>query len=272
MKLRNLTNAICTSARSFYVFVLVAGLVSCGPQQESAKVNTINDTVKIKPSPDPPVIARKVHTADEDSIRKDHGMEEDITLIAKRYIDGEAQYAFLIHNSRADRYASFSSIFDFDKTDEEQYRQIYTSQKAKADSVIDIQQEFPHLVKKWVPVYLYNDAFHAFRTCGFPRRWALTDSTFINYYMDGPSVNLIKRIEQVDKRYEVFLSGNNGKIILEQVDSVNNVYMLTASGRSNYFVTPLENITRFPLIVEHCTEDGVSPLVDFKNTLPSGNN
>jgi hypothetical protein len=266
----NQTDSFFTMTRLFqWLWLMSFFLYGCGSKSDSAEAHIDQDAVKSETDNTKPVIQHKTHTADEDSIKKDHGVEEDITLITKRYIDGDAQYAFIIHGNNPDYYTSFKRIFDFDESERKQYQEQYASSRARADSVATLGDEYSHLVKKWVSVYPYNGTFHAFLTCSFPRRWALTDSTFVHYYMDGPSPVLISGVEQFGNRYEIHLARAHRAIIFDRIDSVKDVFMITVHGTDHFYVTPLENISRFPLIMEHCTEDGVSPLVEFDKELPT---
>lgn len=105
---------------------------------------------------------------DEDSIRKNHAISDSITLIRKIYIDGEPQYAFIIHSKKTDFHRRFREMFsDFNDREREAYEKAYRDLRTECkDLTLAPLTSYKDLVADWLPVYSYRGDFYVFRPCG----------------------------------------------------------------------------------------------------------
>lgn len=194
--------------------------------------------------------------ADEDSIRKEYDLPDSITLIDKYYIDGESQYSFIIHNKGTIFHERLKDFFrDLNESGLETYKEMYKSlQEEYRDSTLAPLDSYNDLVADWVPVYSYEGNFYVVKPCNFFMVRQLTDTTFLEHYMDGPVLRLILDVEQDKDEFRIELTGNSIKFKL--VDPARSIYLFNDGSWGGYII-PLQRINELPIIVEGCSEDGV---------------
>lgn len=205
--------------------------------------------------------------ADEDSIRKNHAVSDSITLIKKIYIDEEPQYAFIIHSKKTDFHRRFREMFsDFSDREGDVYEEAYQGLREKyKDSTLAPLTSYKDLVADWIPVYSYKGNFYVLRPCGILEVKQITDTAFVEHFMEGPSPRLVLNVER--NAGEITIRVTGALLRFKLVDAARSIYLFSDDGYRWQYLIPLQKVKEFPIIVEHCTEDGVS-LVEFDPVRP----
>ncbi|SHH79891.1 hypothetical protein SAMN04488109_5496 [Chryseolinea serpens] len=247
----------------FLSLLYICLLTSCGPKSKAPDAKTPDSTAGA------PVVTKAVEqkkqTADEDSIRRDHGLSDPITLIKKIYIEGQAQYAFILHGEGVEQHQRLWDLFTMRDGQQQEYTSDYNRLREKfVDIAPHAIHSHPEMIDGWLPVFWYQKHPYVVRSCDMYLVHQVTDSTFMTYYMDGMGTELIKSIDQNKDGLEVNTNDRTYSFVLK--DPAKSIYLLTGNGEKTY-VVPFRKAGGLPIIIESCTMDGVD-LVDYEKTPP----
>ena len=243
------------------IFLTYIGLMGCGSKPNTPDSQRLDSAER--PSIAPQSRFLKKHSPDEDSIRRDHALSDSITLIKKIYIQGEAQYAFIVHGKGIEEHKWLWNLFTMEDVRQEDYARQYDDLKEQfADIVPQAIHSHEEVIDGWLPVFWYQDHPYVVRSCDMYLSYQVTDSAFMTYDMDGVRPELIKSIDQSKDGIEVNTTGGSYSFVLK--DPAKSIYQLTGKGQQTY-VVPFRKAGALPIIIESCTMDGVG-LVDYERT------
>ena len=183
-----------------------------------------------------------------DSIHKVYQIKDSLKILCQQTWSNSTTTEFvdynkasIFHNKLKKKYnnSSFDATL-FNKQINNQKKSINTKQ-----SIVIPQR----LKKKWIPLYKYKNKFYVYSDCYFQLVIEITDSIYINYYMDGPDPSIISSYSYKNSTDVV-----NG-IIFKLYDNEKSIYLVNDGSKCNYYC-PIDSINDFDIIVQLC--DGMS--------------
>jgi hypothetical protein len=128
-----------------------------------------------------------------------------------------------------------------------------------------IPKEIP---KKWVPIYLYKNEYYLYAPSdwGNHRKFIITDSTTIDYDMEGIEPSKIVSINQVSTNEILIKRKNNWQgdsVKIKMINSDLGIAIFTICKTRNTveekrLMVSADKVYKFKTIVNHCESDKVS--------------
>lgn len=233
-----------------------------GPPQSDSLTATATDTIKrVSKEIKHPNPLRTV----EDSIKQHFGINDSILVMQTRYYGSpqtEHSRAFIDFNKHSRFYDDLLSIYGCDCIDDEIYTSEYNNQLiAFRDSVSHDINQYKHLFGHWIPIYPYRGNFYLnFITCEFNRHgFTLSDSTLVEYPMDGPYPQLLLGITETADQITIrkVRAKRPSRLILNLVPGSREIYSVD-EGNWRYYLVHQSDIHNHLMIVEDCHEVGAS--------------
>jgi len=187
---------------------------------------------------------------DVDSILRNFDIAGPIKLIEKRYVENDAQYAFIIPRARTDQHKRLDELFVLSDSELRDYRLQYQSMKKDSLKAVAPPKE---IKGDWLPVFWYRDDPYVVLPCEEYTRYIFTDSTFVQCDMDATVPEPITGVIKNDAKISLE-TANGKKYSLELKDPGHSIYLL--SGDQKAYIIPLSKAAELPIIIEHCTVDG----------------
>ena len=203
-------------------------------------------------------ISEKSEKILKDSINRTFGINDSIKIIcylnrnlfqAVEFIDYNKNSYFHkeLQKTVQNRYLLDSTYYN------KQYSIQYDTAKNYKHSTIP-----DRLITKWLPIYKYNGKFYIYVDCYWQTIFEVTDTTIINYPMDGSVPNLITSYK------------HNGTIDIVNdiefnlVDNINSIYLIKRNNECSYYI-PINSMNNFNIIVQLCS-GMMRNLIEFEET------
>ena len=157
------------------------------------------------------------------------------------------------------------NLYGCDCLNEKLYNDTYNrAYNEYQDSIKISKEDLTQILGHWIPLYKYKENFYLyFSDCDFNSRgFTVSDSTYIEYYMDGPFPSLILNIEYESNKFEIHTDRGTKTLIRSESDP--NIFVNTSS---KGFLIHEKNINEFPLIAADCHELGAAPNIDFEQAV-----
>lgn len=197
----------------------------------------------------------------ESEIKLRIGIQDTIDILKVEYFEYDSGYLFLVNNKNS-RY-NYSLGVGIESQPLDIYNSSYEHwiNKIRSKSIDNTLLE--DFVGDWIPIYKRKGQFAFYYTyCNHSfEGYTISDSTIVNYYMDGPGPDVIDSVFQQQNSI-VISTINGGNYEFLETDSDKRVFILS-NGRSKRYLTKEINKTSFPVIVELCHELGIK-LTDFE--------
>ena len=181
-----------------------------------------------------------------DSIKTELDFNDSIRLLKKDYYDSTHLYVFIDYNKHSKFHSELISRF-FDNVDTSMYNQVL---KERYNSIAYKPSIPQKLITKWIPLYKYKGEYYVTLDCYFQLAFEITDSTFVQYFMDGPSPYFIIGTEIKDKLIKLETTKNDF-IDFNLVNSDKQIYLVKLGNSCNYYI-PINKLNDFNIIVQHC--------------------
>lgn len=165
--------------RQLFVVILLA--CSCSKEQKNSDwVNKSKDSLAVL---FPDKLASKHKGSD--------------TIFISREITKDYYHTIYIDTKRQSEYYKWLTDFTFDEDDKSSYDGTYKYAKSKNPDSYK-RTNFTDLPQQWIPVYPYKNKYYLYA----PSDWGnagkrmINDSSFVFWYMDGPSPAPLQSIKQ----------------------------------------------------------------------------
>ncbi len=193
---------------------------------------------------------------------------KDTTFIL-REVNSKIYHAIFIDNNKNSKYSKWISDFTFNSFDSVSYK-----------GQIDLLKEYPHagfkkvslkaITTKWIPLYLYKNRYYAYAPSDRSyNKWIkITDSTFIEYDMEGPMPSKIRSFSNINQRHFALhvadVPQKQRKIDAYIIDPKNEIAVFEFSEKNKKplyrLMVSAKNINRYPVIVNFCVDNRTSEM------------
>jgi hypothetical protein len=209
------------------------------------------------------------------------------TLFLKRSLYVDTPYNYTIYHaiyidSNYERSGLKSLIdFRFDNFDSTTYFESLQQFKKKKFQKFSIKDKFP---RKWIQLFQYQNQFYTYHPSDFGNhyKFQITDTTTLDYYMDGPGVSIILKTTSDNNRLELNRKNywEGRKVTIEIIDTEKGIAVFTYSPTKfiPYFQKKLmvsaDKAYLFKTIVNYCATDKMDEFyfdkIDFEQLEKNG--
>lgn len=198
-------------------------------------------------------------------IRQIAGVTDPIEILKVKYFEHDSAYIFIDQNVKSKYNTSLGVDFQsYSIEQKELYSSSYNHWVDKSNVKPINHNLLAGLRGDWIPINKYKgEYFLYFSHCDhLLEGYTISDTTVINYYMDGPSPDVIENVFE-DENTITISTLNGAKYRFQQVQSDEEVFIMQ-NGRSKVRLVKEANRTAFPCIVKLCHELGTSLNVGFE--------
>jgi hypothetical protein len=193
----------------------------------------------------------------------------DTMVIYQERSEGSFHTVYIDRSDTSEAFR-FLTDFSFSKSDSNTYvnawRDLVKSKKAKFAST-----NTSDMPRQWLPVFKYKSGFYLYVPSdrGVTRRCSINDSSFVQWDMEGPYPEPLKRVKKLSRNlYKIELGPGrdslNKEIRLFTIDINTKLTVFEfSSSAGKYFqlYVPLESADQFDLITHESNEK--QPLFEF---------
>jgi|GEM_PF-573463 len=188
------------------------------------------------------------------------------TLFLVREKSGDYYSAVFIDTNKSSQfYKEISSFGIGDEFDKERYD--FSAERLRKNNIALKRKIISGLPLKWVIFYQYKGKFYTYYPSDFMNHYKvnITDTTFIDYIVEGPVANKIIDFKKIDNHtFRFRLTGmyeHNRELVIHIIDSKNGIAVFENKstnvvwgneGKSTYLMIDADKIKRFPIIVNYC--------------------
>jgi hypothetical protein len=179
----------------------------------------------------------------------------DTTFLLRESKNG-IYHAIYIDSDKTSMYYDRISNFDFTKSELEDYKSSLDNLKKDNPRILSnhIAIEFP---KQWCSLHSFKDRFYVYAPSDYISnfRIAFSDSTYIEYFGDGPTGSFIHSFAKTDSKSFQFNLNSFGKseriIKIHILDEMKGIAVFEEN--SNYsLMVRADRIRMFPVIINYC--------------------
>ncbi|HCL05647.1 MAG TPA: hypothetical protein DHW64_06655 [Chitinophagaceae bacterium] len=134
-----------------------------------------------------------------------------------------------------------------------------------------VPENFP---RKWIVLYQLKGKNYLYRPCdwGYHFRFEITDSTTINYTMEGPEPGRLDKISFPSKTHAIIEATNyweGRRVEIKLVDTAKGIAVVTfgptkyREGVNRVLMVDAKKVHLFPIIVNYCPTSKVQEIIDF---------
>jgi len=189
-----------------------------------------------------------------DSIKKRFDIKDSIKLI---YNDTSSFTVFIDYNKKSEYHTEQKERFKDWYYDSTSYYSQVNEQKEARQSINRITIP-DSLIGRLIPVYSIESNFYAYYDCDYQHVFEINDSTFNWYSMDPVVPYVIDSLLFFENGFEL-KSVSNNSMKFTKINNKPLIYKLKFDDWCIY-VTSIENINEFPILVVFCSSQGLSPL------------
>jgi len=194
---------------------------------------------------------------------------ENDTLFIKK----DLEYYIFIDTTRNPKYYEKLDNFKFDKYDLELYEGYLKS--FRENNIKLTKHKLDNFPKKWRPLMWYNGEYYVYYPCDFCSNYriSITDTTLIEYWCEGPSVNKMSEYKKLNDNtfyfqlYEL-LSEKEINFTIYLIDKEKGIAVFKDDINGYSLMIDVEKINNFPIIVNKCEFMKVDDIpIEYQNDL-----
>ena len=191
-----------------------------------------------------------------DSLKMKFAIKDSIKLL---YNDTSSFTIFIDYNKNSEYHKEQKRRYDHWYFDSTYYYDQILEQKKKIQT--ENKPYIPDSLRnRLIPIYSIDSEFYVYYDCDFQPIFEINDSTFNWYDMEPVKPYLFDSLIYTNNGFE-FKNVLNQRIYFEVISNTSKIYKLNIDERC-YYVTPIENINKFPILVVFCSKEGLSPIID----------
>jgi hypothetical protein len=184
------------------------------------------------------------------------------TLFIYRSLTTDCYHAIYIDTTHASKQLSWLTDFSFDESDHLGLISHHEYWEER-DPGSFRKQHMHGLSKEWLPVHPYKGNYYLYAPSdwGNAGRRILTDSSFIYWYMDGPTSVPIRNVIKKDRKDYSFEIRNFGSdeftaVNLTVIDPITQLTLFEFTDEAEAYryrlYVPVSHLKHFDLIINHC--------------------
>ena len=201
----------------------------------------------------------------ESEIKQIAGITDPIEILKVKYFEFDSAYIFIDQNLKSKYNTGLGVDFQsYSVEQKELYESSYNHWFDKLSGKPMNNNLLEGLRGDWIPIDKYRGKYFLYVSfCDHMLEgYTISDTTVINYYMDGPSPDVIDNVIK-DENAIVINTVNGAKYRFQQTRLDDKVFIMQ-NGRSKMRLVKETNRTAFPCIVKLCHELGTSLNVGFE--------
>lgn len=197
---------------------------------------------------------------------------KDTVFILREIMGNDTYHAVFVDKDKNSKYYNWITDFKFNSFDSISYNGAinllkdrfpggFSSHRIKARS------------KNWIPLYLYKNKYYAYVPSdkGYNNWIQITDTTFIEYNMEGPMPSILNSFRKIDQRQFQFglwdIQKMQTKINAYIIDPKRQIAVFEFIGKNEKnrykLMVNAGHIKYFPVIVNYCISEKVAE-VEFQ--------